>query len=79
MRIVVLSEWQCRYVYAPMVAGIEGVGVLDVEDAEVEVEVARVVDEVVLTWADEDEVLVMLVPVVDDELLLGEREYRLSP
>ena len=62
-----------------MVAGIEGVGVLDVEDAEVEVEVARVVDEVVLTWADEDEVLVMLVPVVDDELLLGEREYRLSP
>jgi hypothetical protein len=58
--------------------------VLDVEDDEIEVtrDVVEVVsvEEVVLTWTDEVEVPVVLVPAVEDEEALpGDREYRLSP
>jgi hypothetical protein len=67
VRIVVLSEWQCKYVYAPTVAGIDGVGVLDADD----------LDEVVSWMA---EVLVELPGVtVEEEVDRGESEYKFSP
>ncbi len=78
VRIVVLSLWQCRYVYAPTVAGIEGVGVEDV-DEDVDDEVVEsedvVENDVVVCWIDE----VLLVEPVVEVVEATDKEYRFRP
>jgi hypothetical protein len=75
--MVVLSLWQWRYVYAPTVAGIDGMGVPDVD------KVVVVREDVVVTSEDEavtctDEVLVKLWEA-EEEVDEGDREYKFSP